>query len=154
MPKPETKTYLQGRDKFDATLAFLTNELGKLGQHLPKQRISLSVLLDSDSPGYRSRTDAFCHMRRQELIKIASLIPIDNYEKIRLPIIFLKEKNIFRLSGNKIEAWIIEKILGNPNPFPALLEIYIPKLTFYNYEFQRLRRELPTVTTFAIVRVG
>lgn len=141
-------------DKFDATLAFLSNELGKLGQHLPMQRIPLPLLLDSDSPGYRSRTGVFYHMRRQELIKIADLIPTESYEKIRLPIIFLKEKILFKLSGNKIEAWIIEKILGNPKPFPALLEIFIPKLTFYNYEFQRLRRELPTVITFAIVRVG
>lgn len=135
-------------------MAFLSNELSKLGQHLPKQRIPLSSLIESNSPGYFSKNGEFYHMRQEELEKIAGLIPRNIQEKVRLPLVFLKEKDRFRLSGNKIEAWIIEKMLGKAKKFPALLEIYRPQLTYYNYEFQRLRRDLPTLVTFAIIRIS
>ena len=135
-------------------MAFLSNELAKLGQHLPKARFPLSSLLEAASPGYVSKNGEFYRMRQQELEKIADFVPQDIYSQIRLPIIFLKEKNRFRLSGNKAEACLIERVLGITEEFPALLEIAKPKMEYHNYEFQKLRRLLPTLVVFAIVRLS
>jgi len=135
-------------------MAFISNELSKLGQHLPQKRIPLSTLLESEKPCYISKVGISYRMRRQELEKIAGLIPKALHHQIRLPLIFLKEGDTFRLSGNKLEAWLVENILGNTNKLPAFLEIINPKMTIYNYEFQRLRRAFPTLVTFAIIRLG
>ncbi|MFW9915945.1 MAG: DUF61 family protein [Candidatus Thorarchaeota archaeon] len=154
MPRPEQRSFSPRGEKYDATMAFLSNELAKLGQHLPKERLPLSSLLEADSPGYVSRNGEFYRMRQEELEKIADFVPKDIYNQIRLPIIFLKEKNRFQLSGNKAEACLIERVLGNTEEFPALLEIAKPKKEYYNYEFQKIRRLLPTLVVFAIVRLS
>ncbi len=139
---------------FDTTIAFISNEIAKLGRHLPKKREVLSHLLNSKKPGYISQTGDFYHIRREEILSLANLVPQEYHEKIKLPLVFLKDKNLVRLSGTKVESWIIEKILDEKKEFPVLLEVFKPRESYYNYEFQRIRRAFPTTTTFTLIRIS
>ncbi len=123
-----------------------------LNSHLPASRKTLAELLEEDKPAVIGRDNSIQRIRKEELKKIASLIPEEGHQKLKIPIyIELTSdygRGISRIRG-KIECEVVRKILGREqerNGNRGTDELFI-----YREDVRRLRRELQTSTQYAFV---
>ncbi len=131
------------RSKFDDKV--LAKAVQALNKHLPVKRKTLSTLLSEDKPTVQGRDNSFYRIKKEELHKIANLIPKEDYGKLRLPIyIELTSdygRGIARVHG-KSECEIVRKLLGKEGG--EVDEIFI-----HREDVRKLRRELQTATQYA-----
>ena len=116
-----------------------------LNKHLPVERKTLSTLLSEDKPAVRGKDSSVQRIKREELRKIANLIPKEDYGKLKLPIyIELTSdygRGIARVHG-KAECEIVRRLLGKESK--DVDEIFI-----HREDMRKLRRELQTATQYA-----
>jgi len=134
------------KGKFDDKV--LAKAVRALNKHLPVERKTLLALLSEDKPAVQGRDNSVYRIRREELQKIANLIPKEDYEKLKLPIyIELTSeygRGIARVHG-KSECKIVKRILGKEKEKQeAVDEIFI-----HRDDMRKLRRELQTATQYA-----
>ena len=95
---------------------FLTNEVKRLNQHLPKATKSLSELLTENEPSVETKDGCQIIMRKSELVEMAKVVPRNYQGKLRLPIVVLRrmdlEKGTFSVMGNNVEKFTVKHILG------------------------------------------
>jgi len=111
MPLFDTRSTLERT--FDALLG---RELRKLNDHLPKQRRSLKEMLNETDPTIPSVDGSTIVLRKEEMEKLAEIVPREYHDLLKLPIIVLRRmelgKSVYTVSGDKLEQFTVKKILG------------------------------------------
>jgi uncharacterized protein (UPF0216 family) len=99
--------------------AILGEELRRLNNHLPKQRLTLTELLKSDSPTVATVDGSSIIINKSELQELAKIVPAEYHDRVKLPIIILRRmelgKSVHTVVGERIEEFTIKKILGLTN---------------------------------------
>ncbi len=125
----------------------LQREIFRINVHLPRKRVPLSELLETEDPKIALRDGSEHHFRREELRYLASLVGEDVHN-LKLPIILeisTLNRGYFRVRG-KVEVRVIDEILGEYDPLNERGEALYPR-----YLLPRIRRLLPTTTTYAFI---
>lgn len=112
-----------------------------LNRHLPRRRKTLKELLGEEKPHVLGTDGSRHRFKKNELNKIASLIPEESWEKLKLPLYIeiSSEMSGSRIKGN-IECRVVCQILEKED---CDEEIYI-----YRGEVKVVRRELPTTSQY------
>lgn len=134
----------------------LLHEIERLNEHLPREYKTLSELLSMKSPSVKTREGGEILMDVEELKLVAKIVPKDLHQKLKLPIVLLRRidlgKGVFSVSGGKVEAYLISKLLnkeGTVNYEKIETPLYI-----YRPQVQLLRRMLRTLITIGFVTEG
>jgi len=125
----------------------LQREIFRINVHLPRKRVPLSELLGTDDPKIALRDGSERHFRKEELRYLASLVGED-LQNLKLPIILeisTLNRGYFRVRG-RVEVRVIDEILGEYDPLNERGEALYPR-----YLLPRIRRLLPTTTTYAFI---
>ncbi len=122
------------------------HELDGINSGIPKNRISVKDLIDSNKKGYATR-DGFQYIPEIELESFCSNFPSDMFDKILVPLVLLQKDDHFVTSGNKFSIWAIEVLMGHEtNNYLISISDYQPKYTYYYaYQVNKLRRKYPTI---------
>jgi len=132
--------------KFDERV--LAKAVQALNKHLPVKRKTLLTLLSEDKPAVQGRDNSVLRIKKEELHKIANLIPQEDYGKLRLPIyIELTSdygRGIARVHG-KSECEIVRKLLGKESEESKEVD----EIFMHRGDMRKLRRELQTATQYA-----
>ncbi|WP_048151030.1 DUF61 family protein [Palaeococcus ferrophilus] len=126
----------------------INRELMRINLHLPRQRKSLSALLREEDPSVKLRDGSEHHFRRQELERLSEIIDESEWDRLLLPIpleVSTLWHGYFRVRG-RLEVEVIEKLLGTYDFLEEKSEITLPR-----YLLPRIRRELPTTTTYVFI---
>lgn len=126
----------------------LNKEISRINLHLPKTRKSLAKLLEEDEPKVELRDGSKHYFKKEELLFLSSLIDEWEKDKLFLPIVLELTPvwhGYFKIHG-KIEVKVIEKILGTYDILEEKSEITLPR-----YLLPKIRRKLPTTTTYAFI---
>ena len=126
-------------------------EIERINDHLPKKTRSLSSLLEEEEPYVISRDGGNFTIDKDELNFLASFIPKELHDFIRLPIVLIRRldlgKGVFTISGGKLERFVIHKLLKNIDaPFSEYRNIELP-LYIYWPHVAELRRRFKTIIT-------
>jgi len=93
----------------------IKEEVRKLNEHLPKTRKSLNTLLKEETPSVETQDGRSIIMKKEELEKLAEIVPTNLQDKIQLPIIVQRRfdlgKSIYTVMGNKLEEFTLKKAL-------------------------------------------
>ncbi|OPX60784.1 MAG: hypothetical protein A4E25_00194 [Methanobacterium sp. PtaB.Bin024] len=119
----------------------LKKQILSLNRHLPRRRKNLKELLEEDKP-HVVGTDGTRHrFKRDELKKIASMIPEEVWERLKLPVyIEIDADRSGSLISGKIECDLICQILDKEDCGD---EIYI-----YRPDIKIVRQKLPTTSQY------
>ncbi len=132
-------------DKEKIQKKFLANQVRKLNKNLPNKRKKLSELLEEDNPTVRSKKGESLLIKKEELEKIADIVPEHLYEEIDIPVYIEVSrkygKGTYKIKGNP-ECRLCRKILDmEPDIFEE--EMFINKV-----ELRKIRKELRTATEY------
>ena len=96
--------------------AMLQNELRKLNTHLPKNRKTIGELLAEDQPTVSTVGGEKVNMKKTEVEALNSTLPDILRDKVRLPIVLLRRRDLgpgaFVLLGDEYEEFALSKMLG------------------------------------------
>jgi len=96
--------------------AMMKEEVKKLNQHLPKARKTLKALLDERTPSVESLDGRSIVMKRDELEKLAKLVPQHLHDKLQLPIVVQRRfdlgRSVYAVSGSALEEFTLKYALG------------------------------------------
>lgn len=123
----------------------LAKAVQALNRHLPTQRRPLSDLLLEEKPRVGLKDGSTHRFRREELERIASIIPQRKHHLVRLPI-YLEMASEYGRGAAKIRGYIDISIVQD------ILEMEQEEkdeIILYSLDVRRLRRELPTTTQYA-----
>jgi uncharacterized protein (UPF0216 family) len=128
------------------------SEKSKIIESLPKTKKSLTSLLSH--PVFELNNGETSVVAVSELEFIKSIIPNTLNDILMLPFIFQKKKKLYFLLGEKLEQWVIEKILGLTDSSPFLLELFHPRSDYFVYHVKRVQSKIPSLVflTFSIHR--
>jgi uncharacterized protein (UPF0216 family) len=89
-------------------------DIEKMNDHLPVERKTLAHLLLQEKPVVYLKNKKPHKIKHKDLQKIAQLIPENEWEYVKLPIILLRrtsmDKGLYSISGGKREIYIIFKL--------------------------------------------
>ena len=89
-------------------------DIEKMNDHLPSEQKTLFQLLQEDKPFILNKKKQKHIIKKKDLDIIAELIPEEEWENTKLPIVLLRRtslgKRIYSISGGIIEIYIIYKI--------------------------------------------
>ncbi len=95
----------------------LQNELQKLNTHLPKNRKTIGELLAEDPPTVSTVGGGKLTMKRPELEALSAELPDGLQNKLKLPIVFLRRRELgtgaFTILGDSYEEYALSKLLGD-----------------------------------------
>ena len=132
----------------------ITKAIRALNRHLPAERKTLAALLREDKPAVRGRDNSIQRIRKEELMRIASLIPEEAYQKLQIPVYIELTpdygRGISRIRG-KIECELVRKILGLSSERVQGQGQSEDEIFIYRADVRKLRRELQTTTQYAFV---
>jgi len=117
----------------------ILREVYRINDHLPARRPTLAQLLEQEEPKVVLRNGDVHHFRRSELELLRELV--DCPERLRLPIVLeivTDFRGYFRVRDDESRR-VVEKILG------------VESDLFPRYLLPRLRKTLPTTTTYAFL---
>ncbi len=126
----------------------LGREISRVNRHLPSSRPTLAELLAMKEPSVVLRDGSRHHFRRRELEELASLLDGDEVKNLRVPIILeisTLYRGYFRVRG-KVAVKVVDTILGQYDPLEERDVGLYPR-----YLLPKLRRQLPTTTTYAFI---
>ncbi|WP_297436141.1 DUF61 family protein [Thermococcus sp.] len=126
----------------------LNREFARINVHLPRVRPTLRALLETVDPKVVLRDGSEHHFKRSELEFIASLLGGEGLDALRIPIVLeisSTYRGYFRVRG-RVEVEVIDRILGNYDILEDKTEEFYPR-----YLLPRIRRLLPTTTTYAFI---
>ena len=100
---------------FDALIGY---EIRELNSHLPKRRPPMSELLKKNTDATIEAVDgSTIVLKASELQELATVGPPEYRDRIQLPFLILRRtdlgKSAFTVSGERIDEFAVQKILGN-----------------------------------------
>ena len=132
----------------------IERDIDTLNDHLPERRHSLSELIKSESPRFKTKDGQFSEFRKEELADLAKEIPQRFHEDVRLPIVLLRRldygQGIYTIAGSKVELFVIHRVLGYVDLGWDELGKWKPVERLARPQVQVLRRKLPSTTTIGI----
>ncbi len=135
----------------------LEHEIDTLNDHLPRARIRLADLLKEKDPHFITRCGDKSIFKSEELEWLRTEIPSQFHNDIRLPIVLLRRldqgQGIHSVSGNKVELFLIHKILGYDDLEWENFTLWEPIEHLARPQVQIIRRKLPSTTVLGIVFV-
>ena len=129
-----------------ATMRFVET----LNRHLAVKRKTLKELFAEEKPSIKNRDGSTHHFDKNELLRLAAIIPESDYGSLRLPIYLEMSSSLERgtivISG-RVECLIIRNILYGDEA-PERVKKEKDKMIVYYPHLKKIRKELPTVTQF------
>ncbi len=127
--------------EFDRSDRLLKKQIFSLNRHIPRQRKNLEMLLKEERPHVVGADGNRHRFKRAELKELSNIIPVEDHEKLKLPIYIEIESMTSgaRISGS-LETKIVSLILGK--------EDEIGEMFIYRPEIQILRKKFPTTTQY------
>lgn len=106
-----------GRSSFDKMLRHIwKHDVNKLNDHLPVKTVTLDELLKLKEQFLKTRDGSNFWIDRNELTRVATLVPLGLHGKLHLPILLIRRidlgEGIFSIGGGKLEAFFAATILG------------------------------------------
>ncbi|MFW9986387.1 MAG: DUF61 family protein [Candidatus Odinarchaeota archaeon] len=137
--------------KYSGFLSRLEREIAQLNDHMPQTKKSLSQLLGETSPAFITRDGQRSAVRREELEKLAEIIPSELHDQIMLPITILRRTSLgpgaHTIGGSKLEQFSILRILEKiKTPYEMWRQAKLPRI-IYSPEVTLLRQKLQTTLT-------
>jgi len=133
----------------------LQHEIDTLNDHLPEYRVTLKDLLAQNMPRFITRCGEESVFRVEELDFLKHEVPEPFHEDIRLPIILLRRLDygpgIYTVAGNKVELFLIQKILGYDDLSWKDFHGWKPVEQLARPQVQIIRQKMPSTTTIGIV---
>ena len=138
----------QAGDRF--ANALFRDELRRLNSHLPKSRRTLKDLLEDPAPSVASVSGHSIKMKREELEDLSRGLAPDELQKVKLPIILLRRRDLgtgaFTVLGDPFEEYVIMKItesfIGAYDQFRtqrgSVVAIYKPQVSLLLRRFHSL----------------
>ncbi|MEE9474737.1 MAG: DUF61 family protein [Candidatus Hydrothermarchaeaceae archaeon] len=128
----------------DKSFRILSKQLQNMNRHLAKSRVDLESLLKEEKPKVILRDGSKHILKKEELKKLASLLPESMHRRVRLPVYIELSSGKYgsgtaRVSG-EVECEVVRKVLGKDDNGDELF-IYRP-------DMKKLRKELPTTTQY------
>ena len=119
----------------------LKKQILSLNRHLPRRRKNLEELLLEDKPHVLGADGTRHRFKKNELKKIAAILPNESLGRLKLPLYIEIDSNISgsRIAG-KLECILICHILGRDD---CGEEIYI-----YRPDIKVVRQELPSTSQY------
>ncbi|MGY5874816.1 MAG: DUF61 family protein [Candidatus Thorarchaeota archaeon] len=129
----------------------LEQEIDSVNDHLPRKRISLKDIVDSEVFEYETRGGEFSAFRREEIERLTSIVPSRLYSEVRLPIVILRRMDLGRgihtISGGKVELFLVNGlIVGDVDLRWDEIGSWEPNERLARPQVQVLRRKLPSTT--------
>ncbi len=141
------------KGRFDDKI--LVKAVKALNVHLPAARKSLLALLQEDKPAVQGRNGSVHRIKREELEKIAELIPEEAYGKLKLPIYIELTpdygRGIAKVHGT-LDCELVKLVLGKEERTTEKTEEAskkVDEIFIYRDDVRKLRRTLPTATEYA-----
>ncbi len=136
--------------KYAGFISQLEREVAQLNNHLPRTKRALNQLLTERKPSFLTRDGQLSTIRREELEKIAELVPPKLHSAVGLPFTILRRTSLgpgaHSIGGTKLEQFTVLRIINKITAtYEVWREISLPKC-IYSLEVSLLRRELPTTT--------
>ena len=132
----------------------IERDIDTLNDHLPESRHPLSELLETDSPQFRRGDSNVSVFRKDELEELAAEVPSRFHDDVRLPIVLLRRLDygvgIYTIAGNKVELFMIFRIIGYVDLEWENIENWKPVERLAKPQVQVLRRKLPSTTSIGI----
>jgi len=123
-----------------------TELLRYANKHVPYIRKSLSDLLSEEFPHVICRDGSRHYFRRRELEYLASLVPKELWNFVKLPIVITLSPELGEgaaVVNGELECYIVCRVLGLKYEGQKSIVIYRPQIA-------ELRRKLRTTTQYAI----
>jgi len=96
--------------------SLLREEVKRLNQHLPKRKKSLKELIVEDEPSVEAIDGSLIVMSKDELLRLAGIVPESLHDKIQLPIVVQRRfdlgRSIYTVLGGKLEEFTLKYALG------------------------------------------
>ena len=138
--------------KFDK---MLEHDIDTMNDHLPRARIRLSDLLKEQDPHFTTRSGERSFFKIEELEWLSREVPKSIHNSIRLPIVLLRRLDfgpgIHSISGNKMELFMIHRILGYDDLEWENIAKWTPIEQIARPQVQILRKKMPSTTSLGIV---
>jgi len=138
--------------KFDK---ILEHDIDTMNDHLPRARIRLSDLLKEKDPHFTTRCGEKSVFKVDELEWLSREVPKSHHISIRLPIVLLRRLDfgpgIHSISGNKMELFMIHRILGYDDLEWENIAKWTPIEQLARPQVQILRKKMPSTTSLGIV---
>jgi len=126
----------------------LRREVSRVNRHLPSTRPTLADLMEMDEPFVVLRDGSRHYFRKSELEYLKSLLDGEEIKALRVPIILeisTLYRGYFRVRG-RVAVKVIDLLLGEYDILEEKGEGLYPR-----YLLPRIRRQLPTTTTYAFI---
>ncbi len=122
----------------------IQKQLEMLNRHLAKQKRDLRSLLVEEKPQIAVRDGSDHLLRREELERIASILPAEEHGKLMLPIYIELNPSKYGHGTSRVvgglECRVVAEILGK--------RVEGDILYLYRPEIKKLRREMATTTQY------
>ncbi len=133
----------------------LEHDIDTLNDHLPHVRISLANLIQQEIPHFITRSGEKSVFKVEELEWLIKEVPKQFYDSIRLPIVILRRLDygpgIHSVAGNKIELFMIHKVLGYDDLAWEDFATWKPVEQLVRPQVQILRKKMTSTTSLGIV---
>ena len=125
-------------------------ETNKIKGSLPKMRKNLANLMET--PSFVLENGQISQVAEKDIEYLCEIVPSSLWEEVKLPLIFQKKKQQYNLLGDKLEKWVVEKILELTTNSPYLLRIFSPRDYYFVYHYQQVQKKIPSLVflTFTI----
>lgn len=138
------------RDRF--LDAMLRDELTRLNTHLPKNRKTLTELLEEASPIVPSVGGQEIRMRKNELEDMAKSLPDEVKERIRLPFVLFRRRELgpgaYTVLGHPYEEYAVALLSGSfGGAFQEFREQRPDSVIFYKPQISELVRRFHSLVT-------
>jgi uncharacterized protein (UPF0216 family) len=125
-------------------------DVNKMNDHLPSKTISLSELLSEEEPIIRAKDGTKLWIDREELTKVANVVPKMLHGKLHFPIVLIRRidlgEGVFTISGGKLEAFFVAKMLGITRESFLNYETVDVQNHIYRPQVQELRRKFRSLS--------
>ncbi len=121
-------------------------ELPQLHEILPKDLLSLEMMLTMEEPRYELRSGEFIDVNLSELESLSKLVPRLLHGTVLVPFVFQKRKGYWVFCGSKLDQWIVDAVLGFTTCSPFLLESYEPKSYYHQHQVYSFKKRFPSLT--------
>ena len=121
-------------------------ELDKLNENLPQKRIIVEELLKKEPFSIPTKKNEELVISKNELLSFLEFFDESLYKDIRVPILILSSRDIYKVGGGKIDQWVIERLLGYINESIVFIKYYESMHDYYySYQIQRLKKKYPNI---------
>ncbi|HKZ42918.1 MAG TPA: DUF61 family protein [Candidatus Hodarchaeales archaeon] len=126
----------------------IKSELHKLNEGTPRERLTLSSLLERIEGIIRMPTKPgqALEIPKAELALFAREFDQTMHGEIRIPLILISSGDAYAVSGNLVDQWVIERLVGYNRQRMLLKSGYEAKYQYYySYQINKVKKKFPSI---------